>query len=185
MIVVLLRGKSLNYGDAMKRFFLPISILLLIAFSGSVYGQTRCPMGVQMGSIQCIPDTPEMGGQQIPSPKPMPNGEWIKTWGAIVNSKQISKAWASVGKPTKKSAEDDALDQCGSEGFQECYVSFTYMNQCVALASPASGNTGSGVSSAADINVASRNSLTTCQKKGGVNCSVIYKECTEPFFRKY
>ncbi|WP_372372390.1 DUF4189 domain-containing protein [Xanthomonas sp. NCPPB 1638] len=86
---------------------------------------------------------------------------------------------------SKKSAEEDALDQCNSAGFTGCYITFTYMNQCVALASTASGNAESGISSASNIALASENALTTCRNNGGVTCSVIYKDCTKPFFRRY
>ncbi|GFM81380.1 hypothetical protein PSCICN_20720 [Pseudomonas cichorii] len=99
-------------------------------------------MGAQAGSIQCLPDDPQSGSAPAP---PRPTGEWIKTWGAIVNSRHTSQAWAAVGQMSKSDAEKDAIDQCQSAGFQECYVTFTYMNQCVALATPVSGGAESRV----------------------------------------
>ncbi|WP_425527242.1 hypothetical protein [Xanthomonas perforans] len=53
------------------------------------------------------------------------------------------------------------------------------------MASSASGTSESGVSSAANISIASRNALNTCRENGGAGCSVIYKDCTKPLFKKY
>ncbi|PBP84062.1 DUF4189 domain-containing protein [Pseudomonas syringae] len=163
---------------AIRRLLLCLSLL---AFGVHASAQTRCPMGVQAGSAQCIPDEPQ-SSREAP---PRPTGEWIKTWGAIVNSKNTSQAWAAAGQMSKSDAEKDAIDQCQSAGFQECYVTFTYMNQCVAMATPVSGGSKSHISSAADIPLASRNALERCRDNAGVECSVIYSDCTEPVFRKY
>ncbi|QXG50027.1 DUF4189 domain-containing protein [Pseudomonas viridiflava] len=156
--------------------------LLLVTASQSVIAQTACPAGVAPGSPQCGPDSGTSRAEPAP---PRMTGEWIKTWGAIGNSKNTSQAWAAVGQMSKSDAEKDAIDQCQSAGFQECYVTFTYMNQCVAMATPVSGGSKSHISSAADIPLASRNALERCRDNAGVECSVIYSDCTEPVFRKY
>lgn len=61
---------------------LNLCVVLSFALVPGVIAQTRCPVGTQMGSIQCIPDTPEMQGQEPPSSKP--TGEWVKTWGLLL-----------------------------------------------------------------------------------------------------
>ncbi|MGQ3849678.1 DUF4189 domain-containing protein [Pseudomonas capsici] len=99
--------------------------------------------------------------------------------------KKTPQACAAVAQVSKSDAEKDAIDQCQSAGFQECYVTFTYMNQCVAMATPVSGAAESHISSVADIPLASRNDIKRCRENAGVECSVIYSDCTEPVFRKY
>ncbi|AKC78661.1 DUF4189 domain-containing protein [Xanthomonas campestris pv. raphani] len=159
-------------------------LFVFLFLANNAYAQTACPNGVAPGSPQCGPDSGTSRGE-IPLPPPQPTGEWIKTWGAIVNSRETSQAWASLEQTSKESAEEDAIDQCKSAGFKGCYVTFTYFNQCVAMASSASGTSASGVSSAANISIASRNALNTCRENGGAGCSVIYKDCTKPIFKKY
>ncbi|MFC6838721.1 DUF4189 domain-containing protein [Xanthomonas theicola] len=131
-------------------------------WAGVAHSQTRCPTGVQAGSAQCLPDAEEV------SP-PRPTGEWIKTWGAIANAVDTSKAWASIGMMSEKDARVDALDQCQSAGYKGCVVIITYRNQCVAMASPASGDGDSGMASAQDISIAKKNAINMCKKMEAQN----------------
>lgn len=127
--------------------------------------------------------TRELQGGIPPLPPPRPTGEWIKTWGAIANSEDSSEAWASTGKFSKSDAEADAVDQCQVAGFHGCAVTFTYRNQCVALASPSQGR--AGVAAAPNLALAENYAVSVCKKQGGLNCSVIYKDCTKPIFKKF
>lgn len=158
----------------MKKMMVLSLVLLPIAlFSAkSTHSQTRCPVGTQAGSTQCLPD--DEG-----SAPPRPTGEWLKTWGAIVHADGTSEAWASTGMLSEKEAEMDAIDQCQSAGFKNCIVTFTYRNQCVAAAAPV------GVASGPDLSAAKRDVIAACEKKTGRSCSVIYTDCTKPIFKKY
>ncbi|UKE67146.1 DUF4189 domain-containing protein [Xanthomonas graminis] len=153
-------------------------IVLSLTLASVAQSQTRCPTGVQAGSAQCLPD--DEG-----SAPPRPTGEWIKTWGAIANADNTNEAWASVKMLSKKDAEDDALDQCRSAGYKGCVVTFTYRNQCVAIASPNNGRTQGGVAGRADLALAKTAAVEICEKNGGSGCSVIYSDCTDPVFKKF
>ncbi|MBV6843604.1 DUF4189 domain-containing protein [Xanthomonas axonopodis] len=162
--------------------FLFLSIFLLGFIIGIANAQTACPVGVAPGSPQCGSDSGTSRGD-TPLPPPRPTGEWIKTWGAIANAEDSSEAWASTGKFSKSDAEADAVDQCQVAGFHGCAVTFTYRNQCVALASPAQGR--AGVAAAPNLALAENDAVSVCKKQGGSNCSVIYKDCTKPIFKKF
>ncbi|MEA9749425.1 DUF4189 domain-containing protein [Xanthomonas campestris pv. raphani] len=159
-------------------------LVFSIGFVGVSYAQTACPAGVAPGSPQCGPDSGTSRGD-VPLPPPRPTGEWIKTWGAIVNAEDSSEAWASIGKLSKDAAEADAIDQCQVAGFHGCAVTFTYKNQCVALASPSSTQGRAGVAAAQNLVLAENDAMEVCREKGGSACSVIYKDCTKPIFRKF
>ncbi|WP_326520048.1 DUF4189 domain-containing protein [Xanthomonas euroxanthea] len=102
-----------------------------------------------------------------------------------MNAEDSSEAWASTGKLSKADAEADAVDQCQVAGFHGCAATFTYRNQCVALASPASTQGRAGVAAAPDTVLAENDAMSMCKKKGGVGCSVIYKDCTKPIFKRF
>jgi len=159
-------------------------LLLALAATPTVFGQTACPSGVAPGSPQCGSDAGTSRGAPAPA-APRPTGEWIKTWGAIADSETSDQAWASIGLLSKKEAEDDAIDQCQSAGMRGCKVTFTYRNQCVALASSTNARRASGVAGAPVVEQAEASALERCEKENGERCTVIYKDCTKPVFRKY
>ncbi|WP_456361848.1 DUF4189 domain-containing protein [Xanthomonas arboricola] len=133
-----------------------------------------------MGSIQCIPDTPDMQGQQAePSG---PKGEWIKTWGAIANSSSTGEAGTTVGKLSENEARQAALRQCAVGGAADCKVKLTYQNQCSALVSSSSQTFfQASPTEARAINLAQK----SCEESDSGSCKVMYSECTKPIFRKY
>ncbi|MXV07283.1 DUF4189 domain-containing protein [Xanthomonas sp. LMG 9002] len=152
---------------------------LLLGYACVANSQTRCPVGAQAGSAQCFPD------DEMSAPPPRPTGEWIKTWGAIVNADSKEEAWASSRMLSKEQAEDDALDQCKSAGYKGCVVTFTYRNQCIAVSSPSSGPIQGGIAGRADLATAKSAAVDICKKNGGSGCSVIYSDCSEPVFKKF
>ncbi|WP_330997144.1 DUF4189 domain-containing protein [Xanthomonas sontii] len=152
---------------------------LLLGCACVANSQTRCPVGAQAGSAQCLPD------DEMSAPPPRPTGEWIKTWGAIVNADSTQEAWASSRMLSKEQAEDDALDQCRVAGYKGCTVTFTYRNQCVAISSPSSGATQGGIAGRADLAKAKSAAVGICKKNGGSGCSVIYSECSKPIFKNF
>jgi hypothetical protein len=149
---------------------------LLYFFSFNVFTQTRCPVGAQVGSAQCLPD--EEGGGA-----PRPTGEWIKTWGALVSSNKAGGAWSSKGKFTENEARQDALNRCYSTGVSDCSVDATYFNQCIAAA--ASDDIGVDFNTGKDEGVAGKRALSDCERRSKSQCSVKFSECTDPVFMKY
>lgn len=155
--------------------------LIMLFFSFAVLGQTRCPIGTQMGSIQCIPDTPEMKPQDASSE---PTGEWIKTWGAIASSNN-GDIGSSTGKFSEEAAKAEAIKICTDFGNSDCEVNFTYKNQCVAVVQAAKGRTGGKIISAATKEIAERSALQKCAEASGAKCVVRGTDCSDPFFKKY
>lgn len=159
--------------NIMHRIFI---VVLACSFSLGVSGQTRCPVGTQAGSAQCLPD--DEG-----SAPPRPTGEWIKTWGALVSSNQGHGAWTSKGKFTEDEARQDALGRCHSTGLSDCTVDATYFNQCVAVVT--SAQRGGSIVKAKSESIAKKAALKDCQKRGNSQCTVEFSDCTDPFFRKF
>ncbi|WP_337998732.1 MULTISPECIES: DUF4189 domain-containing protein [Xanthomonas] len=156
----------------------PILLFFLPAFS--TLAQTRCPVGVQMGSIQCIPDSPEMQEQQAPASKP--TGEWIKTWGAIAGSDSTGESGVVVGKLSQEDAKNSALHQCSLGGASDCKIDFVYKNQCAALVSSDTKSFSQGSATeerAVDL------AKGRCEKSGGKECRLMYSGCSDPIFKKY
>ncbi|PBP86074.1 MULTISPECIES: DUF4189 domain-containing protein [Gammaproteobacteria] len=148
------------------------------------YAQTRCPMGAQMGSIQCIPDEPVLGSSQDEPVKSVPNGEWIKTWGAIARASDNSVG-ATSGKLTKKDAEEEALRQCSTGGGINCKVELAYQNQCVSLANSIGGSGSGGMATGGSIKEAEERALSKCTGGTKNECEVIYSKCSLPQFNKF
>ncbi|MEA5148544.1 DUF4189 domain-containing protein [Xanthomonas arboricola] len=163
----------------MNRLVLMIAISNCLTVPLIASGQTRCPIGTQMGSMQCIPDTPEMRGELTPSSAP--TGEWIKTWGAIANSNSTGEAGSAVGKLSEEEAERVALRQCAVGGAGDCKVQLTYKNQCSALvASDSESFFQASPTEVRAINLAKK----SCKASNSGPCNVVYSECTKPIFIK-
>ncbi|MBB5767995.1 hypothetical protein GGR67_002063 [Xanthomonas arboricola] len=78
---------------------------------GVAEAQTACPKGTAAGSATCGPapssSTGYASSQEIPAPRAVPLGRWIKTRSAIACS-PTSGSGASIGKLSKKEAEIEA-----------------------------------------------------------------------------
>ena len=157
-------------------------VCTIIAFSAlaaplTLSAQTRCAVGTPTGSAGCLPD-------DAGSAPPRPTGEWIKTWGAVVNSAKKNEGWSSVGKFSEEDARNDALNKCSASGANDCSVQATYFNQCLAIAVPRGGGSGNS-STGKDEATANKRALSNCTETNGSQCSILFTECTNPFFRKY
>lgn len=159
------------------KFWRSLAFFFVYLVALNVYAQTRCPVGVQAGNAQCLPDDEE---GTAPS---RPTGEWIKTWGALVSSNEKVGAWSSNGKFTESDARQEALSACRSAGASDCNVDATYFNQCVAVVG--SDERGVTIGKGKNEKVASAVALDGCKKSSKSGCHVQFTECTDPFFRKF
>ncbi|PPV07252.1 DUF4189 domain-containing protein [Xanthomonas axonopodis pv. vasculorum] len=157
--------------------------LIFTVIPFAALGQTACPNGVAPGSPQCGPDSGTSRGDIAPPP-PRPNGEWIKTWGAIASSNN-GDVGSSTGKLSEEDAKAEAIKICADFGNSDCQVNFTYKNQCVAVVQAAKGRTGGKIISAATKEIAQRSALQKCAEASGEKCVVRGTDCSDPFFRKY
>ncbi|MFK7697964.1 DUF4189 domain-containing protein [Pseudomonas caspiana] len=158
-----------------KIFYAACLTCLLIGLQAQA--QTRCPMGVQVGSMQCLPDEPQ-GEGNTPA---RPTGEWIKTWGAIAMS-STGEVGTVVGKLSEADAKSSAIKQCAKGGANDCAVQLVYRNQCAALAA---SQVDTFFQASASKQLAESGVKKVCDESGGGTCKVMYSECSEPLFRKY
>ncbi|WP_429002634.1 DUF4189 domain-containing protein [Xanthomonas fragariae] len=127
-----------------------------------------------------------MQGQQLTPPKPLPNGEWVETWGAVAEGRENGDTGVSVGKLSRSEAEREAVARCQDWG-GSCKPVLAYQNQCVAIVDgPESGHGGGAIARAGSKEKASDIALRLCKNKNnGVECNVSYTACSLPIFRKY
>ncbi|WP_191091337.1 MULTISPECIES: DUF4189 domain-containing protein [Xanthomonas] len=143
----------------------------------ALFAQTRCPVGAQAGSAQCLPD------DEASAPS-RPTGEWIKTWGGIASAPN-GEGGVSSGQLSKADAENVALQNCRATGAGQCKVNFVYYNQCVALAYPV-GSAGGFFRTGKTIDEAVKLAVVDCEREMvGHQCKIKVNECTDPVFRKY
>ncbi|MEA9705875.1 DUF4189 domain-containing protein [Xanthomonas campestris] len=171
-------------GNGMRRYLLIFLSLSATSAPFDGYAQTRCPIGTQMGNIQCIPDEPVAGSSESEPAKPLPDGEWIKTWGAIARASDNSVG-ATSGKPTKKDAEEEALRQCSTGGGINCKVELAYQNQCVSLANSTGGSGSGGIATGGSVREAEERALSKCGGGNKSGCEIVYSKCSLPEFNKF
>ncbi|WP_223875546.1 MULTISPECIES: DUF4189 domain-containing protein [Xanthomonas] len=142
----------------------------------TLFAQTLCPVGVQAGSAQCLPDDEASAPSRL-------TGEWIKTWGAIATSPS-GNGGVSSGRFSKNEAQSVALQNCKNAGAKNCMVEFVYYNQCVALVYPLGGD-GGIFYSAATVEEAVSLAKSKCEASVKSECKVAISECSKPIFKKY
>lgn len=146
----------------------------------------QCQAGMSSaGNPQCIP--PSAWPQNASAQQATPAGpSWKLTWGAIAIDLDSGDVGTTVGKPSKRKAEREALDRCEASGAKGCrQVLFAYENQCAVIAWPSVVGVGAGViaQSGATVEAASKIALKRCAGTSvgdSGKCRIVYSECTEP-----
>lgn len=163
----------------------------LALMPAAVNAEGNCPPGYYpiggQGVQGCAP-IPAQGGAATSSPAPVaprPTGQWIKTWGALAQSPGSELIGAANGLETIDAAKRLAIERCKAEGANDCRVSFTYMNQCMAFAAPRAGKGGSMMTSAATKDGAVELALSKCAAQVGGACTIVYSACAEPIFKRF
>lgn len=165
------------------------ALLWLAVGSAPASAEGRCPPGSYpvggQGVGGCAPTGAGAGGSSGSS-VPRATGRWHKTWGSVASSDSTGDAGASVGRPNKSEAEQQAVLQCQRGGASDCRTLMTYKNQCVAVAGPPRGMRGGGAGRAGTIEDASRRAMAECTKNGdGAPCSIKYSDCSKPVYEYY
>jgi len=173
-----------------------ILIPTLACMIGNAGAEQGCPPGQYpiggQGATACAPIPQENQVQQ----QAVPNGEWVKTCGAIAAGAidSTTSYGVTTGKASKSEAEQDSLRRCASHGEDNCKVAFTYRNQCVAIAEPQINGlplTSGAIrfAGAATVSQASSEAYKDCRKFNEITpvatCKIVYTACTEPIFHRY
>lgn len=167
----------------MKVICLSLLTGLCLSWAGSASAQ--CQAGIPAaGNPQCIPPSAWPQNAQ-PSQAATTEPRWQLTWGAIAIDLSTGDVGTSVGKPTRKKAEREALARCAKHGASECKkLLFAYENQCAVVAWPDVPGQGTNVitQGGPSIEIASGLALRSCEGDSGTGrgCRIIYSECTEP-----
>ncbi|HBP02281.1 DUF4189 domain-containing protein [Stenotrophomonas maltophilia] len=169
---------------------------LILGVAYQSFAEGNCPPGYYpiggQGARGCAPipsgapsSTSSGGISELPANSP--TGRWIKTWGAIAESRSTQDAGASTGLRSQLAAEQEALRKCSSTGAADCSVSLAYRNQCVAWVIP-SGKTGRGMSAlgrGATPEMALIMAHSKCKNDVSGKCAVLYENCTKPIFEEF
>jgi hypothetical protein len=70
-------------------------------------------------------------------------------------------------------------------GADDCKVMLAYENQCAAIATPKASNTGSSFAGGPTVQSASDTAMKSCTKEGGLQCEIVYSDCSEPRFESF
>jgi hypothetical protein len=152
----------------------------LLALSISASAQV-CPYGAYPGRLDepqiCRPppDDTSHGVNESDAPQV----RWEKTWGAIAMDAGASNGGIGtvVGKPSKRLAQKEAIEQCrATGGGAGCKVILSYRNQCAVLAS---GNTKVKAVSAPNIEEAKQFGIEECSAID-TGCKIYYSACSDP-----
>ncbi|MCC8535825.1 DUF4189 domain-containing protein [Xanthomonas axonopodis pv. poinsettiicola] len=168
-----------------------ICLLLLLSIAFSAMAEQGCPPGQYpiggQGVAACAP-IPQ--GSQENQQSPRPTGKWIKTWGAVsLDKSDVGALGVSVGKLSKREAQQDAIAGCIKAGGKNCKDWAAYENQCAAVAEPYKDGRSSAGSlhfrTGASPEDIQREVKNICSSENNGECRVIYTACSEPIFHRY
>lgn len=89
---------------------------------------------------------------------------------------------AVSGIDSEKKAGKEAINRCVKQGGgkKTCRLSFSYYNQCGAVAD---SSVAYGAGRAASIERASELAIESCRENGSdTECKIVYAECTDPYY---
>lgn len=146
----------------------------LSALSASAMAQF-CPPGTMyqkgVGWETCVP----LPGYNTDLPAE-PQEVWADRWGSIAVAAGVFGT--SSGMKSKRQARKAALADCEAKGGVQCDASFTYLNQCAAVAW---GSVSVTLANRIDTATAKADALKGCAAvPGNENCQIFHAECSLP-----
>ncbi|MFC0156302.1 DUF4189 domain-containing protein [Xanthomonas dyei] len=172
----------------------PHIFFLTLFFSTQTNAEGNCPQGQYpiggQGVAACAP-IPQSGSGVSQESRPL--GRWKKTWGAIALDTVGETPYYGVPKGALSEAEakQQSLERCMKLGANNCRVTLTYQNQCAAIAEPQINGKPSPDGLVQFIGrskkeQAADDALAQCKTRNpGMQCKVIYEDCSEPIFEKF
>ncbi|SEM96149.1 protein of unknown function [Luteibacter sp. UNCMF331Sha3.1] len=160
----------------MKRLRPAFAIALIgSTLSLDLHSEGGCPPGQvpQQGNgwRACIPTAP-----QIQSSGRAAEPIWKARWQAISVDLDKGVIGTSLDRPTRDTAERDALVDCTNKGGSACKIHISHGNACVALAV---GRSRLASADGLTRSAAERGAISNCEKIG-VTCEAIYSACSLP-----
>ena len=150
-----------------------------------IYGPTawsQCASGIPgAGNPGCVPPTAAGSPYGQPSdaapitPAPAP-AVWEDRWGAVAIDFSADASGSISNSPTENRANRSALDDCASQGGNNCKIVLTYHNQCAAITQSANGT----YSSATASNKGEAESRVLDKCGDHQTCRILYSQCAFP-----
>jgi len=154
---------------------LTFSLVLVVSWlSHEIHAEGGCPPGQvpQQGNgwQACIPADGVRGSVRAPEPV------WESRWQAIATDSLEPILGTAVDRPTRETAERDALIDCASKNGTACEIRISTGNGCVSMVIGKSFlATGEGVTKSA----AELKAMSECSK-AGLTCTPYYSACSLP-----
>ncbi len=153
----------------------------LLGAATAAHAEGGCPPGQYPANGQgwqaCYPIPGYDQGQSQQNQAPP---RWLDMWGAVatyIPSNGTEAVGTAINLPTRKQAEDAALQDCHAKGGVNCKIELSYSNQCAAMVV---GRSGQNVNPGATINDAAQRGIAVCRNSGDTGCQVYYSACSLP-----
>jgi hypothetical protein len=154
---------------------------LLLMTHRVVHAEDGCPPGLIPANgtniNSCAPIPPGYYSNQPALQQPQAQPPiWSDRYGAIAADLAPLTPGSSYNEPSRKAAEQAAIDSCHSNGGVNCQVEISYGNECVALVV---GKTRHNAKAGSTIASATESSMKQC-KSNDTGCFVYYTACSLP-----
>lgn len=150
--------------------------LAICSLSSVAHAEGGCPSGSfpQQGNgwSACIP-----AGASRATPPPALQPQWIDRWGALAATERGQIRAGTRDHASESDAVAEAIAICEENSSQRCRSMGAYRNQCVSVAS---GATGSRVEVGETERNAIDRSMNACKADLIEDCHVYYSACSLP-----
>lgn len=156
-----------------------ILMLALLAVLLTTYVPAFAEGGCPQGQMPMNISAPLGSAQSLVSCTPIPTSpgpHWATRWGAIA-SDSSGEFGIATGLASERAARKAALAECAKRGGVRCNASFTFYNQCAAVASSESISFSQG---AATEQEAKDLALRKCKDASAGRCWIYYSGCSLP-----
>lgn len=156
-----------------------LAVLFIIScglFSARVSAEGGCPPGQVpqqgQGWGACVPIAGSNHGSDANASSDTP--KYVNSWQAVASDDPKGILGTAVGRISRLTAEDAAIDDCRSNGGTDCQVKMSHGNGCIAMVV---GAKAYQLQNAASKDKAERAAMNKCRTNDSA-CSVYYSECS-------
>lgn len=151
------------------------SLVVLLLLSTYAFAEGGCPQGQMPGNLSVPEGTAQSMASCVPIP-PAPVPRWASRWGAIA-SDSTGEFGIATGLSNERAARKAALAECAKRGGVSCDATFTFHDQCAAIASSESVSFSLG---AATEQEAKDLAMRKCEASQAGRCWIYYSGCSFP-----
>jgi hypothetical protein len=163
-----------------------IFVALICASSATAHAEGGCPPGSVPQSGQgwqtCVPISGSDDSDQQSGGVPRAfqrTDHWVDKWGAIATHGPTASVGKADGMPSRRMAEQTALDACHAQHGSTCTVLTYYRNGCGVMVIDGPGKFYVG-SFGPTLDEATRKAMQDCTSSNHHDCHVFQSGCSLP-----